>query len=327
MKVICEIGSNWSSLNDCHLSIQKAKDCGADFVKFQLFTTNSLFGPHEKFNIDLVGKTPYLHPHWIPHLSKQAKDIGIEFMCSAFSPREYEMVNPFVNYHKIASAELTDINILRMVNSFKKPVFLSTGGSDLEDIKCALQYLRDCEVTVMYCVAEYPAKIIDFKYFKKMQFTLGDGYDYGYSDHSMDILNIPVLARDQGATVIEKHVNFSSSNDTADAPHSLSGEGLALLIANLRGSLTSDEIFEASNKDMRSMWRRKFVATQAIKPGDKFKLNQNIGIFRTKMKASDPVSTFRHWDVDGHRSASELVPGDVICYKNISEKVSDLDLD
>jgi sialic acid synthase SpsE len=321
VKVIAEIGSNWKTLNDCHTSIERAKQSGADFVKFQLFTPASLYGPQEKFSIDDIGKCPYLHPHWIPALASQAQTLGIEFLCSAFSPREYELVNPYVNYHKIASAELTDITILRMVNSFKKPVFLSTGGSSLEDIRLALAYLRDCDVTIMYCVADYPARLVDFTYFQKMQFTFGDEYDYGYSDHSLDLLNIPVLARDRGASIIEKHVNFCGAVDTPDSPHSCSSDEFKILVSNLRSTnLNSELLFESQSKEMRRLWRRRFIATASIAPGEKLKMNQNIGIYRSKKAADDPVQTFRHWDIDGRKALTALNPGDVICYHNINEQ-------
>lgn len=320
MKVIAEIGSNWRSLNDCHASITKAKECGADFVKFQLFTPNSLYGPHEKFDISQLGQSPYLHNHWLPHLAAQAKGLGIEFMCSAFSPRDYEIVNEVVSYHKIASAELTDTQILKSVNTFKKPVFLSTGGSTLEEIKQALEYLKDCDVTVMYCVADYPAKVIDFNYFKLMQFTLGDDYDYGYSDHSLDLLNVPVLSRDKGASVIEKHVNLCSAVNTDDAAHSINSNEFKLLIDNLKTRVTTDETFNLNSQSMRSMWRRRFIATENLVPGERLRLNNNIGIYRAKKTAPDPVLTFRPWDVEGRKVRGHMKIGDVICYHNLEDE-------
>lgn len=316
MKVIAEIGSNWRSLNDCHESIIKAKEAGAWAVKFQLFTPNSLYGPNEKFDLSQLGMTPYLHPHWIPHLAKHATDLDLEFMCTAFSPREYEIVNEHVNYHKIASAELTDISILKKVNSFKKPVFLSTGGSDIHDeIRNALLYLRDCDVTIMYCVADYPAKIIDFKKLKQMQYEFGDGYDYGYSDHSLDLLNIPRLAKEAEATVLEKHVRLSNILDTPDASHSCTFDELKLMIDHLNGSsFDSDKL---ANNDMRRLWKRRFVAITPIEDGERFRLGVNMGIYRAKVTAEDPVITFRHFDIEGKKSRVKVNKGDVICYHHI----------
>lgn len=317
MNVIAEVGSCWKSINDCHESISLAKLSGAHFVKFQLFTPNSLYGPNEKFDISQLGVSPYLHPHWLPHLAQQARHAGIEFMCTAFSPREYELVNQEVNYHKIASAEMTDINILKKVNSFRKPVFLSTGGSSIEEIKSALEYLKDCDVTVMYCVADYPAKLIDFNYFKRMQFEIGEDYDFGYSDHSNDMLNIPVLAKSAGASVIEKHVNFCNTVDTNDAGHSCSFNEFGLMMKRLNNEDIGESALYLGNRSMRNMWKRRFVSTSPIELGERFRMGINMNILRATLTADDAVDTFKPWDLEGKRSNRQMKSGETICYHNI----------
>ncbi len=317
MKVIAEVGSNWRNINDCHESIAQAKDAGADMVKFQLFTPASLYGPNEKFSIEDIGKTPYLHPHWLPHLASQAKSLGIEFLCSAFSSREYELVNEVVNIHKIASAELTDTSILKTVNSFKKPVFLSTGGSNLEEISCALSYLKDCHVTIFYCVADYPAKFLDLDCIKQMRDAFGPSCDYGYSDHSLDLMYIPTLAKYHGASVIEKHVRLSAVNDTPDAPHSATFDELKLMVKKLKGEAV--DLDQVSNKQMKKLWKRRFIALYSIDEGERFKIGNNVGIYRAKTHGEDPVSTFSPTDIENKRAKRQLRIGDVVCYHDVSE--------
>jgi sialic acid synthase SpsE len=162
-------------------------------------------------------------------------------MCTAFSPLKYVAINRFVERHKIASSEITDLNIVETVNSFMKPVLLSTGGATYEEIDQALGLLGNCAVTLLYCVAEYPANVIDFRHMREIRGKYGNVCKIGYSDHSTDVLNIPMMAKIHNATVIEKHVNFCGYADTPDAPTSLSGEQFAMMVKHLRNDLSIEE--------------------------------------------------------------------------------------
>lgn len=233
MKVIAEVGSNWKTREDCASSISLAKVAGADAVKFQWFTNECLYG--------VIGDRK--NKPIINALKDICDTNGIEFMCTAFSPYGYDVINPCVQTHKIASSEITDINILRKVNSFKKPVILSTGGAQTLQIAAALQELKDCPVTILYCVVDYPARVIDFRMLEFYQEIFGKDYSYGYSDHSIDVLNIPKLAEKSGATVLEKHVNFTTHTDTPDAPHSLNFNEFKLMCDHLKGATNFSETF------------------------------------------------------------------------------------
>ena len=258
MRIIAEVGSNWHSLDDCFHSIEMAKKCGADVVKFQLFNPIEMYGEADVY---VPGYSPNLNATWISPLAIKCDESEIEFMCTAFSPSGYEIVNQYVETHKIASAEITDENILRKVNSFKKPVYLSTGGAVISQIERALHLLKDCRVTIMYCVTAYPARIVDFRHLEQLREAFGNGYTYGYSDHSTDVLNIPRLAQWHNATVIEKHVNFTSHTDTDDAPHSLNAKEFALMVKKLVG----DDI-PLKDTFMPCTWQRRFTGEGYYRP-------------------------------------------------------------
>ncbi len=252
MRVIAEVGSNWKSFDDCSRSIAAASRAKADVVKFQLFTAEELYGaPYD-------GLKGVLPRDWVPHLASIAHDCGIEFMCTAFSPDGYRFIDPFVKCHKVASAELTAIDILKTVNDLKKPVCLSTGGATTEEINTALAILTDVPVTLFYCVADYPAKVVDFRAFDQLRIR-HDAHKYGYSDHSIDVLNIPELAQAMGASVIEKHVNFTEHTDTPDAPHAINEAELALMIKNLKGEATMADTDKLCNVQMKTQWKRRAV--------------------------------------------------------------------
>ena len=316
MIVVAEVGSNWKSPDDCLLSIQRAKECKASAVKFQLFTPDALFGPFET-KTTMAGHSPYLDPRWLPMLADKCKKQEIEFMCTAFSHRDYEMVNEYVQIHKIASAELSDITILEKVNMFGKPVYLSTAGSDYEEINNALGYLRDCPVTIFYCVGDYPAKVVDFHHLDKLKEFFGNGYQYGYSDHSTDVLNIPKLASDHGVSVIEKHVNFTSWNTTQDAGHSISGEELSIMVEHLNSTLNHNKTADMTNQNMRNLWKRKLVVTSNIRCGDRFVLGQNVGIYRPMKKVNSAISPFALCEVEKSVACRDMIVGQVLTYNDI----------
>jgi N-acetylneuraminate synthase len=98
----------------------------------------------------------------------------------------------------------------------------------------------------MFCVAEYPAKVIDFRHLDRLKEHYGNLVNYGYSDHSTDVLNVPLAAKAHGATIIEKHVNLCGYTDTDDAPHSINGAELAIMTRALKGSLTIKETFRSN---------------------------------------------------------------------------------
>lgn len=251
MKIIAEVGSNWKTFDDCTDAIIQAARAGAHAVKFQYYNSHDLYGDQVP---GLRGEMP---GEWVKRLAFFAETKGVEFMCTAFSPNGYTMVNKYVKAHKVASAELPAVDILEVVNSFKKPVYLSTGGSTIEEIDTAVKILKDCKVTLMFCVADYPARVVDFRNLSRLRdnFPL---LDVGFSDHSTDVLNIPVLARDAGATVIEKHVNFSPFTDTPDAGHSISGDELRLMIKAIQVKrIDLEETDALTNIQMRKNWRRK----------------------------------------------------------------------
>lgn len=281
MRVIAEVGSNWQSFEHCKDSIALAKNCGAWAVKFQAFDHLSLYGFDGPSNHSLPLE-------WLPKLSEKAKACGIEFMCTAFSPELLEVVDPYVKHHKIASSDLTHKRLLEAVNKTKKPVFLSTGAHGMADVEMALKHLKNCPVTLMYCVAEYPARMINLE---GIQMLRRLNPLVGYSDHSTDVNVIPLEAKRRGAVVIEKHVNLVGVTDTPDAPHSLTLEELKAMILNLEGKMTCS----SSERDMYLKHNRRLVATQDIRAGERLIEGKNFGAFRSKVEDTKGVSC---WLID-----------------------------
>lgn len=299
IKVIAEVGSNWRTIDDCVDSISTAYACGASAVKFQAYTHKALYGNDG----ELPGQLPTA---WLPRLARKAQTIGIEFMCSAFSPELLKEVDPYVRTHKVASAELTHKRLLQAINATKKPVILSTGASGLADIGIALEHLKDCHVALLYCVAAYPTRYVNFGRLILLRETFGNNYDYGFSDHTTDVAIIPVKAQQLGCTVIEKHVNFVGV-DSPDSPHSLTTDEFKIMVKALRGEAIP--MGDRSEHDMYVKHNRRLVAISDIRLGDPFIEGKNFGIFRSLHEDTSALSPWVIDEVVGKPSKKDIKAG------------------
>lgn len=274
--IIAEVGSNWLTFQDCIDSIVKAKSAGADAVKFQLFDAKALWGFNQDGALKAVGALP---PEWLPKLAEKAKACGIEFMCTAFSPELYDVVDPYVSIHKIASAEACHIRILEKVKSYGKPVILSTGAKGEQDILAAVNVLGHTPKILMYCVAAYPAEDVNLDVIS----TLASKFNtpVGYSDHTTSTTQIPGGAIRRGACVIEKHFTVIPESHTPDRGHSLSPEQFGRMVKGLREGVPALIAPTPSEKPMILRHNRRLIATRDISVGEQMQEGENFGIYRS----------------------------------------------
>lgn len=307
--VVAEIGSNWRTFDDCLMSIRAAKNCGADAVKFQLFDHHALYGSGDGFKeaaTPILGALPAL---WLNQLKEISDGIGIEFMCTAFSPELYGVVNPFVNIHKVASAELTHVRILEKLRSFGKPVILSTGASGHEDINNACKTLIPVPTILMYCVAAYPARQVHLGGVAWLKNTFGTLV--GYSDHSIDALVIPNASTAYGACVIEKHVTFIDA-ETPDSPHSLNETQFKAMVKQIRGGENYHPGATEEEKEMVTQHNRRLIATHDIERGHELVEGKNFGIYRSLKKDTKALSPWCINEVNGRLAKKAIQAGDGI---------------
>lgn len=305
--IIAEIGSNWVALEDCLNSIAQAKQAGADAVKFQLFDHHALFGTgdgHKDAATPMMGALPI---EWIPKLEHKAHACGIDFLCSAFSPELLSAVNPYVSMHKVASAELTHVRVLERLRDFGKPVILSTGASGKQDIARALSVLDGLPVTLLYCVAAYPAQSVDFRMLDALKEF---GKPVGFSDHTLDYIEIPRMATLHGATVIEKHMT-ALGWDTPDRPHSLTVEQFKKMVQAIKGELPF-AWGHSEERDMIMRHNRRLIATRDIHKGQVIEENKNMGIYRSLKDDARGLSPWAIAKVHGHVATKDIKAGDAI---------------
>lgn len=309
--IVAEVGSNFTSINDCEESVKMAKVCGADAVKFQCFDHKDLYGYYDG-KCMLEG----LRTDWVEILANLSTEIGIDFMCTPFSPSLVKHIDPYVKIHKLASSDITDPVMLAAVHRTGKPIIMSCGGATLQDVELALngdkriswRGIGDRDIVLLYCNSGYPS-------YKHNPFKLNQlkslGKPVGLSDHSLDVFYAPLSAvRDRGCIVLEKHFKLRDDMTTADAPHSLTPGDFKSMVDAIRE--THDEMGPSDEEEhMILRNHRRIVATKRIISGETLARGVNYGAFRSKVDALG-MSPFSFEKIEGRAIDCDLNPGDVI---------------
>jgi len=300
LKIIAEVGSNVISATDCFYSIEAAKLCGADAVKFQWFESREMYG------FDGYCE-PFFPKSLLLELADKCEEIGIEFMVTVFSPETLEMIAPRLKTIKIASSDMEYLPLISAAMATGKEIYLSTGGHSAHEIQRVLDYIDGYEKLVLfYCNAEYPTYSLDFRNLLKEPFC---DYKTGLSDHSKEVFLTALAAPMFGVDVIEKHVNFCGHKHTPDAPHSLSLKDFKRFCSAVRGELDCQLLVEGEYP-MRSLHNRRLVALTEIKAGDQFIFGKNFGMHRGRKECIEALNPIKYNLLS--KSSRSYSAGDII---------------
>jgi pseudaminic acid synthase len=236
--IIAEISANHNGSLDSALQLVRiAWDCGADAVKIQTYTADTLTldCDNEHFRISggtlWDGKTlhqlyqeAYTPWEWHEAIFAEAKRIGIDCFSTPFDETAVDFLEHFdPPCHKIASFELVHDPLLRKVAGTGRPLILSTGMATLEEITHAVEILKESgcrEFALLKCTSCYPAPVEEANLARISHMARTFNCQAGLSDHTMGIA-VPVAAVPMGATVIEKHLCLSRSDPGPDSAFSL----------------------------------------------------------------------------------------------------------
>ena len=291
---IAEMSANHcGNLNHALKLIQTAKINGADAVKIQTYTAESMTLNLKKkyFKInkgiwkgkylwDLYdkGKTPLV---WHKKLFNYAKKIGIKIFSTPFDDKAVDFLEKLnCPIYKISSFEMTDLLLIKKVAMTKKPIIISTGMANVKEIDEAFLTAKKYgakKITLLYCVSNYPSKNSDFnlnniKFLKKRYKC-----KIGLSDHSKDN-RIAMAAVAAGAEVVEKHIAIEGQKKGLDINFSLKGKEIKNFKNDLDliSDLFSKNFIDNKRNDFASRkYRRSIFAIKNINEGDKFTL-ENI---------------------------------------------------
>ena len=288
--LVAELSANHNqSFDHAARIIEAAKDGGADAVKLQTYTpdTITIASDREEFrigggtiwdgrNLHDLYREAYMPWEWQPRLKKLAEDLGMDCFSSAFDPTAVDFLEEMdVPAHKIASLELVDIPLIQKMAGTGKPLIMSTGMATVEEIEEALQSAREAgasQIALLKCTSAYPAPAEEMNLRTIPEMARRFGVPVGLSDHTLGIA-VPVAAVALGACIIEKHLTLSRSTPGPDSAFSLEPQEFKAMVDAVRiaEKALGEVHFGLSVKEEASrVFRRSLFVVEDVKQGEAF---------------------------------------------------------
>ena len=277
--------------------IKCAKINGADAVKLQTYTPDTMTinsnkkyfrikeGLWKGYNLwDLYDKaqTPL---KWHKELFKYGKSLGIKVFSTPYDETAVDFLEKLhCPIYKISSFEMTDLNLIKKVSKTKKPLIISTGMADLNEIETSIKVAKRNgakDVTLLYCVSNYPSSIDDFNLNNIKILKNKFKCKVGISDHSTDN-RVAIASVASGAEVIEKHIALDNQKKGFDIDFSLKGKEIKKLRNDVDIAfklLGKNFFFRNKNENKSKVFRRSIFTTKDIKKGQKF-TKDNLKVIR-----------------------------------------------
>lgn len=325
--IIAEAGVNHNgSIENAKALVDAAKEAGADVVKFQTFKAENIASknaPKAKYqqNNTKANDSQYemlkkLELSYEEHkiLIDYCIEKEILFLSTAFDLDSIDMLEEFnIPLYKIPSGEINNLPYLEKIAKTKKPVILSTGMCNLEEIQEAIDVLRKNgteDISVLHCNTEYPTPFTDVNL--RAMNSIGEklGVKVGYSDHTLGI-EIPIAAAALGAQIIEKHFTLDKDMEGPDHKASLNPKELKEMVKSVRNieKALGDGIKRITKSEDKNkvIARKSIVAKVDIKAGD-ILTEDNICIKRP----GNGISPMKWYSVLGKRAIRDFNEDELI---------------
>lgn len=249
--IIAELSANHGgSLETALKTVRAAAHCGADAIKIQTYTAETITLDSEREDFIIKGGTlwdgkrlfdlyqeAYTPWEWHEAIFKTAKEEGLICFSSPFDYTAIDFLETLGNpIYKVASFEITDIPLISYMAKKNKPIIISTGIAEYEDIALAVDACYSAgnrDVTLLKCTSSYPAPIEEANLIMIQEMANDFGVKTGLSDHTPGIV-APVVAVAFGAKVIEKHFILDRSLGGPDAAFSLNTEEFSAMVHAVR---------------------------------------------------------------------------------------------
>jgi len=333
--IIAEIGVNHEgSLDLAKKLIDQAKAGGADAAKFQSYKADTLASKNSPAYWD-TQKEPTKSQHALfqkydkfdannyIELASHCKITGIDFLSTPFDDEAVDFLAPLVPFYKIASADITNIPFLRKIAEKGKPVVLSTGASNLDEIDLAVKTLHQSgcnDLALLHCVLNYPTSYQN-AHLRMIEglITNYPNYIIGYSDHTLPDASMTslVAAFMLGAVIIEKHLTHDKSLPGNDHYHAMDQEDLIRfvnIVERIHLSLGKDFAKKPLDTEELSRLnaRRSMVLKRNVNKGQKL-TNENL----TYKRPGTGISP-KYWDkVIGKTTLSSLPADHILNWSDI----------
>lgn len=320
--IIAEIGVNHNGdLNLAKKMILEAKKAGVDAVKFQSFKANKLVSKgakkadyqlkntnNEESQYNMIKRLELTKEDHI-YLKSLCDSEGIMFLSSPFDVESAKLLLSLsVDTVKIPSGEITNLPYLEEIGSLYKNIIISTGMSNLDEIKEAINILNkfgDKNITVLHCNTEYPTPMEDVNLLAIKTLEKELNLPIGYSDHT-DGIEVSISAVALGATVIEKHFTLDKNLEGPDHKASLEPKELKKMVDSIRNieKALGNGIKLPSNSEKKNIAiaRKSIVAKCNICKGEVF-TKENLDIKRP----GDGISPMKWYEVLGQVAKRDFV--------------------
>ena len=290
--LVAEISANHcGNFNLAKKLIKCAKKNNANAVKLQTYTADTMTiksnkkyfkiksGLWKNYNLWELYNEAHTPLQWHKDLFNYGKKIGITVFSTPFDETAVDFLEKLkCPIYKVASFEMTDIPLIKKIALTKKPMIISTGMANIKEIELAFKTAKRYgakDVTLLYCVSNYPSKISDFN-LNNIK-ILKDKFKcrVGLSDHTKDE-KIAVAAVAAGAEVIEKHIALDNQKKGLDIKFSLKGKKIKLFsnaINKTYRMLGNKKFYRNKSEEKSKLFRRSIFVVKNIKKGDKFSKN------------------------------------------------------
>jgi pseudaminic acid synthase len=303
--------------------IEAAKEAGADAVKLQTYTADTMTLASDKECFQIKGGTLWdgrsLHDlyqeaftpwEWQPKLKEIADGLGMDLFSTAFDDTAVDFLERMnVPAHKVASFELVDIGLIRRMARTCKPLIMSTGMASLDEISEAVDAARGAgatQIALLKCTSAYPAPAEEANLRTIPELAHQFGCPVGLSDHTLGIA-VPVAAVALGACIIEKHLCLRRADGGPDAAFSLEPTEFKAMVDAVRTAekaLGSVQFRSGPREANSRKFRRSLFVVEDMKKGELF-TKQNV----RSIRPADGLSP-RHFDeVLGKRAARDVERG------------------
>lgn len=284
--VIAEMSANHGgSLSNALEIVRKAAEAGADCLKIQTYTADSitidcdsedfkihggLWDGYKLYDLYTDAGTPY---EWQAQIKQECDRCNIDFLSTPFDNNAVDFLESIgCDAYKIASFELVDIPLIEYAASKGKPMVISCGMATVDEIKDAVDACHRAgnnQIVLLKCCSEYPANWKDMHIANIPDMMERFGVRVGLSDHSAGSL-VAVVAVSMGACVIEKHVKIEGV-ESADSKFSMNMEDFASMVRDVRNARTiAGDVYYGPNEGEKGnlKFRRSLFAVKDINPGE-----------------------------------------------------------
>ena len=320
--LIAEVGVNHrGNLQSALEHLHAAKNAGADAVKFQTFRAGELASvKHAKDQANFFASVQLEFPEFA-QLFREAGRVGVDFLSTPFDQEAVDFLDALpVRAFKVASGDLTNHPLLAHIARTKKPIYLSTGMSDLQEVAAAIAVCRrngNEELTLLHCVSLYPTP--PERANLRAITTLAESFrlPVGYSDHTIG--NEACLAAVAlGATVVEKHFTLNRQEAGPDIALSATPDELAalrhsidIIAAALGDGRKTPQEGEAA---MAELARRSVFAVRALKAGQLLAPEM-----LTCRRPGTGIPASRFAELVGRRLKADVPAGEMLAWDMIEE--------